>query len=53
MSEDYRTEIFISRLKNRLKNGQHFIVLIVGRPGSGKSYTALRIAELIDKGFTL
>jgi Zonular occludens toxin (Zot). len=53
MSEDYKTNIFISRLKSRLKNQQHFIVLIVGRPGSGKSYTALRIAELVDENFTL
>jgi len=53
MSEDYKTSIFISRLKSRLKNRQHFIVLIVGRPGSGKSYTALRIAELVDENFTL
>jgi hypothetical protein len=30
---------------------QHFMAAIVGREGSGKSYTALRIAELVDPSF--
>jgi len=53
LPEDFYTKIFISILKNKLKSNQHFVLLIVGRPGSGKSYTALRIAELIDENFTL
>jgi len=51
--ESFYTKIFISTLKSRLERNQHFVILIVGKPGSGKSYTALRIAELIDKNFTL
>jgi len=33
------------------KENQHFMAAIVGREGSGKSYTALRIAELVDPSF--
>ena len=32
-------------------DNQHFMGAIVGREGSGKSYTALRIAELVDPSF--
>jgi len=53
MGEDRYTNYFIARLKERLQNNQHFVILIVGRPGSGKSYTSLRIAELVDPGFSL
>ena len=30
---------------------QHFMAAIVGREGSGKSYTALKISELVDPSF--
>ena len=31
---------------------EHFILAIVGREGSGKSYTAIKIASLLDQRFT-
>jgi len=32
-------------------DNQHFMAAVVGREGSGKSYTALRIAEVVDPTF--
>jgi len=39
-----------SRVIDRNKN---FMMLFVGATGSGKSYAALRLAELVDKTFTI
>jgi hypothetical protein len=41
------------RIWDRLhRQNEHFMGVIVGQEGSGKSYTAIKIAELIDETFT-
>lgn len=34
------------------RNNEHFMMALVGREGSGKSYTAIKIADELDEGFT-
>jgi hypothetical protein len=42
----------LRRVWDRLnKRNEHFMMAIVGREGSGKSYTAIRIADAIDPRF--
>jgi len=42
----------IKKIHNRLhKKEKSMIIVIVGEPGSGKSWAALRLAELIDPNF--
>jgi hypothetical protein len=53
MGENEAARIFVGALKARIAEGRHFIVMVVGEPRSGKSYSALRIAELVDHDFTL
>jgi hypothetical protein len=53
MSENEAARIFIEALKERISENKHFVVMIVGEPRGGKSYSALRIAELVDRKFTL
>jgi hypothetical protein len=53
MPENEAARVFISALKKRIAENKHFVVMIVGEPRSGKSYSALRIAELVDRDFTL
>jgi hypothetical protein len=53
MGENEAARIFIGALRNRIEDSRHFIVMIVGEPRSGKSYSALRIAELVDQDFSL
>ena len=46
-------ERILRRVWDRLNvNNEHFLMVIVGREGSGKSYTALKLASLIDDEFT-
>lgn len=43
----------LRRVWDRLhERNQHFMLAIVGEEGSGKSYTAMRIAEAVDPTFT-
>jgi len=53
MGENEAARIFIGALRNRIEDGRHFVVMLVGEPRSGKSYSALRIAELVDQDFSL
>jgi|Deesub1362A_J573_1020465.scaffolds.fasta_scaffold00023_155 hypothetical protein len=43
--------ILIDHIRERLRHNKNFMMNISGETGSGKSYSALRIAELIDPGF--
>lgn len=42
----------VDYIRARLERGLNAIILILGPPGSGKSWSGLRIAERIDPGFT-
>jgi hypothetical protein len=53
MGENEAARIFIGALRNRIEDSRHFVIMIVGEPRSGKSYSALRIAELVDQDFSL
>jgi hypothetical protein len=53
MGENEAARIFIGALRSRIEDNRHFIVMLVGEPRSGKSYSALRIAELVDQDFSL
>lgn len=47
------TRWLLRRVWNRLNvNNEHFMGVIVGQEGSGKSYTAIKIAEMVDPTFT-
>ena len=47
--EKKQEPIFIQYIKDRtLKKNKNFLMLFVGATGSGKSYSALRFAEMID-----
>jgi len=46
-------EVYINNIRKRVAGGQNFNCLILGEPGSGKSYASLRLAEVLDlNGFT-
>jgi DNA-binding CsgD family transcriptional regulator len=46
--------IFQGYIKDRIFNkNKNFFMVIVGSTGSGKSYSALRLAELLDDSFTI
>jgi hypothetical protein len=53
MPENEAARVFIGALRERIAENKHFVVMIVGEPRSGKSYSALRIAELVDRDFSL
>lgn len=40
-------------IKNRLKNNKNFLDCICGETGSGKSYAALKLGELLDPDFNI
>jgi len=44
---------FNSYILQRIKNNKNFICCITGQTGSGKSYSALREAEILDKDFDI
>ena len=44
---------FIQEVKARLKSGRNFICIIHGPTGSGKSYLAMKIAEVLDPTFNV
>jgi ATPase family associated with various cellular activities (AAA). len=45
-------EIVERLVRNSFKKKKNFFMLIVGAPGSGKSYTALKFAETIELNFS-
>jgi len=46
--------ILTSYIKDRIENkNKNFVILFVGATGSGKSYAALKLAELLDKNFSI
>jgi len=45
---------FVGYIRNRLhKQNRNYLCAIVGPTGSGKSYSALRLAEQVDSGFNM
>lgn len=51
--KDFVVGGFRTDVKRRLKHNKNAIILIVGETGSGKSYSALSVAESLDKDFTV
>lgn len=43
----------IEYIRARLARGLNAIILVLGAPGTGKSWSALRLAEQIDPGFSV
>src|SRR5437870_4384364 len=43
--------IITDYIRNRIRNNKNFLCAVLGPTGSGKTYTALRIAEEIDPSF--
>jgi len=44
---------FLGYIKHRLERNKNFLLAITGPTGSGKTYSGLRIGELLDKDFTI
>lgn len=44
---------FVQYIHNRIKRNKNFVACITGPTGSGKSWSALRLAESIDPDFTI
>ncbi len=44
---------WINYIKKRIKNNKNFICILSGPTGSGKSWSALAIAEMLNKDFTV
>ncbi len=56
MSEEQRPAddgSFCDYIRSRIKKNKNFLACITGQTGSGKSYSALRIAQLLDKDFNI
>jgi DNA-binding CsgD family transcriptional regulator len=52
--EKKQEPILIQYIKDRVQNkNKNFLMLFVGATGSGKSYSALRLAEMLDDTFTI
>jgi hypothetical protein len=49
MSEDYS---WIKYIKSRITRNKNFLATLTGQTGSGKSWTALSIGEMLDPEFT-
>lgn len=43
----------LDTVRHRLDTNRNFLAIIAGDTGSGKSFSALKIGELIDKSFTI
>lgn len=43
----------ITEVRKRFKNNLNWIAVITGSPGSGKSYTAMKIGEFLDPDFSI
>ena len=44
---------FMNSVKEALNSSRSVVCCVVGRPGIGKTYAALRLAEIFDKRFTV
>lgn len=54
MEEEKKTPILVQYIKDRVENrNKNFVMLFVGATGSGKSYSALRLAEELDNTFDI
>ena len=54
IEEKKEQPILIQYIKDRVeKRNKNFIMLFVGATGSGKSYSALRLAEMLDDSFDI
>ena len=52
--DNKREPVLIQYIKDRIhKKNKNFVMLFVGATGSGKSYSALRLAELLDDSFKI
>ncbi len=52
--EKKKEPILIQYIKDRIfKKNKNFFMIVVGATGSGKSYSALRLAELLDNTFNI
>lgn len=52
--EKKQEPVLIQYVKDRVQNkNKNFLMLFVGATGSGKSYSALRLAEMLDDTFTI
>jgi biotin operon repressor len=45
--------LFVTYIKRRIARNKNFLGCFVGETGSGKSYAALKLAEAIDRSFTV
>lgn len=52
-SLEYKPLGFVTHLKRRIRHNKNNIVIFVGQTGSGKSYSALRLAEMLDPTFSV
>jgi len=50
--KDYEKNPFTEWILNRIRSNKNCIIFVVGETGSGKSYSALRLAEDLDPNFT-
>jgi len=51
--EKERIYSIIKYIKNRIKNNKNFLCTITGPTGSGKTWSALSIASLLDSEFNI
>jgi len=47
------TTTFLDDIKTRLNNNRSAIIIVVGPPGEGKTYLAIRLGEMLDKNFDI
>ena len=52
--QEKKEPVLIQYIRDRVeKRNKNFVMLFVGATGSGKSYSALRLAEMLDKTFDI
>jgi len=52
--QEKQEPVLIQYIKDRIENrNKNFVMLFVGATGSGKSYSALRLAEMLDSSFDI
>ena len=44
---------WINYIHNRIKNNKNFLATLTGKTGSGKSWSALSMGEMLDKDFNI
>ncbi len=52
-TEQNNDPFFVKYIKQRIRQNKNFVCLISGQTGSGKSWTALAIAEMLDPDFKI